>query len=89
MQIRESLNGTLDFKLNGGHCIANCGVGEDWITVYFIETEKDYRNQDECQRLLEKLKSVAKKQNKDFVIWYPMDEKIAYIANKLNIKVYK
>lgn len=87
MQIRESLGGTLDFKLDDGHCIANCGVGKDWITVYLIETEKEYHNQGECQRLLMRLKKIAEEQNKRFAIWQPMNSAMVHIANKLSIKI--
>lgn len=41
---KESIFGTYDFKLDDGHCVANVGIGVDWLTVYLIETEEGHRN---------------------------------------------
>ena len=30
---KESIFGTYDFKLDDGHCVANVGIGEEWLTV--------------------------------------------------------
>ena len=80
---------TYDFKLEDGHCVANCAFDKGWFTVYLIETEKGFENKGECQRLLEALKQYAKDNNQTFGLWMPMNEKIQHIADKLNIKVYK
>ena len=89
LMYRNSFADTYDIKLKNGHCIANCGVGEKWLTVYIIETENGFENQGECQKLLEKLREYCSANNKNLLLWCPLNEKINHICNKLNIKCVK
>ena len=89
IMVRNAFADTYDFKLEDGHCVANCAFDKGWFTVYLIETEKGFENKGECQRLLEALKQYAKDNNQTFGLWCPMNDTIQHITDKLNIKVYK
>lgn len=89
LMYRKAFADTYDFKLEDGHCVANCAFDKEWFTVYLIETEKGFENKCECQRLLKALMERAKEENQEFALWCPMNEKIQHIVDKLNIKVYK
>lgn len=87
--VRESFNGTFDVKLTDGHCFANCGIGKDWFTVYIVETDHDYRNKGECQKLLEALIEYTTYKGLKFGIFCPMNDTIRHIADKLKIDIYE
>ena len=80
------------FTLEGGHCHAVIAVGVEagkrWATVYLIETQKEYRNRGECQKLLIALKKLFEKLNANFAVWCPMNDTMEYICKKLSIKTY-
>ena len=40
LMYRNAFADTYDFKLEDGHCVANCAFDKGWFTVYLIETEK-------------------------------------------------
>lgn len=86
---RDSFNGTIDIKLEDGHCFANCGHGEDWLTVYIIETDPDYRNKGECQKLLKALVEFSTRKQLKFGIYCPMNDAIRHIVDKLQISIYE
>lgn len=86
---RNAFADTYDFKLEDGHCVANCAFDKGWFTVYLIETEKEFENKGECQRLLEALKQYAKNNKQTFGLFCPMNSKMQHIVDKLKIKVYK
>ena len=87
--VRDSFQGTIDVKLRDGHCFANCGHGKDWLTVYIIETDYEYENQGECQKLLKELKAFAKLKGLKFGIYCPLNNVIKHIADKLQINIYE
>lgn len=87
LQYKTDLGGTYTFRLEGGHAIANAGVGSDWLTVYLIETEPSYRNQGEATRLLEELKRRCEKTGRNMALWYPMNPIVEHICDKLNIPI--
>lgn len=89
LMYRNVFADTYDFKLEDGHCVANCAFDKGWFTVYLIETEKGFENKGECQRLLKALMERAKEEKQEFALWCPMNAQIQHIADKLNIKVYK
>lgn len=86
---RNGFNGTFDVKLSDGHCYANCASGKDWFTVYIIETDPEYRNRGECQKLLETLIEYTEFNGLKFGIYCPMNDTIRHIADKLKIEVYE
>lgn len=73
-------------------CRAIVAKGTDkdgrWMTVYQIETDPEYRNKGECQRLLRDLKEGCDKNGVRFGLWCPMNDVIKHITEKLKIKVY-
>ena len=83
---RESIHGTQDFKLLNGHCVANCGVGSNWMTVYLIETESRFRGEKEAQRLLQALKIWSENTSRSFQVWSP-NKIVKHICEKLDINV--
>lgn len=84
---RKSLAGSYDVKLDDGHCIANIGVGKDWLTVYLIETEVGHRGTGEATRLLLALQDVCNKKDGVLRVWCPMNAVISQICAKLNIEI--
>lgn len=86
LQYRESLGGTYDLRLEGGHCAANAGIGDDWLTIYAIETEQEYRRQGEATRLLNEIKERCAKTGRTLRVWYPMNSKMEDLCKKLKIE---
>lgn len=86
LQYRESLGGSYDLRLEGGHCVANAGIGGDWLTVYVIETEPEYRRQGEATRLLEELKKRCDNTGRHLRIWQPMNIWMENLCKKLKIE---
>lgn len=89
-----SVSGETDmyiFRLENGHCVAVVALGIDakgkWATVYEIVTEPQYRNQGECQRLLQEIKRHFANDVR-FGLWCPMNDAITHICKKLNITTY-
>ena len=83
---RKSMGGTWDLKLDDGFCIANCGIGKDWCTIYLIETHPEHRNCGEAERLIKYLQKQCKDTNKKLRLWCPMNETIEHICKKLNLE---
>lgn len=83
------VEGTYNFRLENGMCFVNAGVGEDWVTIYLIETHPKYRNRGEAQKLLESLKLECDTKGKVLRLFAPMNPIIEHICNKLNIEVIK
>lgn len=86
LQYRESLGGTYDLRLEGGHCVANAGIGDDWLTIYIIETEQEYRRQGEAKRLINEIKERCANTGRTLRIWHPMDFKMENLCKKLKIE---
>lgn len=84
---RKSFGGTYDFKLEGGHAFANVAIGDDWATVYLVETEPEYRNKGEATKLLAALKEKMEEKGKTFRLWAPMNDTITGICKKLDIEM--
>ena len=84
---RNSAFGTYDFKLDNGHCVANVGIGKDWLTVYLIETEEGFRNRGEARKLLEELKNVCGKKGKVMYLWCPMNKAVKHLCESIGIKI--
>lgn len=87
LQYRTDLGGTYTFRLEGGHAIANAGVGPDWLTVYLIETDPKYLNQGEATRLLEELKRRCENTGRSMAMWYPMNPIAKHLCEKLGLKI--
>lgn len=83
------MENTFNFKLEGGHCLANCAMGDDWFTVYLVETLPNHRNKGECTRLLKALKDKAEEKGQEFRLFCPMNPIIEHICEKLNIEMIK
>ena len=79
--------GTYDIMLDGGHCVANCGKGKDWLTIYLVETDPQYRNQGEATRLLTRIKQVCESNNLELRLWCPMNKTIEHICEKIGIEM--
>lgn len=86
LQYRESLGGTYDLRLEGGHCVANAGIGDDWLTIYIIETEQKYRRQGEATRLIKEIKKRCANTGRTLRVWHPMDFKMENLCKKLKIE---
>lgn len=86
---RKSLGGSYDFRLDDGFCVANCGIGKDWCTVYLLETHPEHRGKGEAQKLLKFLQEKCKQTNRKFRVWYPMNDKVEHICSKLGIEVIR
>ena len=86
IEYRDSIFGTVDIRLKGGHCEANCAVGADYLTVLLIHTEPKYQNQGEAQRLLLELKKRADEQGQTFRVWAPLTYTMIHICQKLKIE---
>lgn len=84
---REAFSETYDIKLDDGFCVANCGIGKDWLTVYLIETHPEHRGKGEAQRLLRKLKTRCEQTGRILRVWCPMNDVIKHICTKLNIEI--
>ena len=82
---RESFAGSYDVRLVDGHCVANAGIGKDWLTIYVIETEPEYRRQGEATRLLTAIKERCAKTDRELTLWCPMGEEIIRLCKKLDI----
>lgn len=80
---------TYIFKLEDGHCFANCAFGDDWFTVYLVETLHSQRNKGECTRLLKALKDKAEEKGQQFRLFCPLNPTIEHICKKLNIEMIK
>lgn len=86
LQYRESLGGSYDVRLEGGHCVANIGLGTDWCTIYLIETELEYRRQGEATRLINELTKRCANTGRTLRVWHPMDFKMEDLCKKLKIE---
>lgn len=83
------MEGCYNFKLEGGNCLANAGVGEDWFTVYLIETNPAHRNKGEAQELLKAIKAKCEEKGKKLRLFCPMNPIIEHICEKLDIEIIK
>lgn len=86
---QDLISNGLNVKLDDGHCIANVGIGDGWMTIYFIETEAKYRNKGEATRLILALRERAHTFDREFRVWCPMNEIIEHICEKYSIEVIK
>lgn len=86
LQYRKSIAGTYDFRLEGGHCVANCAVGKDWLTIYTIATDPGFRGRGECQRLIEELKKRCKNTGRKLQCWCPLSDVMRHILEKTDVE---
>ena len=86
IEYRESLFGSIDIRLKGGHCEANCAVGADYLTVLLVRTDLEYQNQGEAQKLLSALKDYAQEHGQAFRVWAPLTPPMIHICQKLKIE---
>lgn len=86
LQYRESMGGSYDLRLADGHCVANAGIGKDWLTIYVIETEPEYRRQGEATRLLNEIKERCANTGRTLRVWHPMNPKMEDLCKKLKIE---
>ena len=84
--IKRSFEGTYNLRFDDGHCTVNAGIGKDWITVYLVITEPEYRGQGEATRLLKEIKDISAKNGRTMRLWCPLDDAIVHICKKLNIE---
>ena len=85
-EYRDSIFGTKDIRLKGGHRTANCAIGKDYLTVCLIETPPKFRNRGEAQRLLQGLRKLAEEQGQTFRVWAPITNTMLHICTKLKIE---
>lgn len=83
---QPSIFGTIDFRLPDGHCLANAGVGADWLTVYLLKTDDGYEGKGEASRIMAELKRYCDKTGKTMRVWCPMDKRVDHICKKLGIE---
>ncbi|MBR6166427.1 hypothetical protein IKQ65_02225 [Candidatus Saccharibacteria bacterium] len=86
IEYRDSIFGTVDIRLKGGHCEANCAVGKDYFTVLLIHTHEQYQGKGEAQRLLLELRKRAEENGQTFRVWAPLTHTMIHICQKLDIK---
>ena len=85
---RKSLNGTYDFKLDDGWCVANCGLSADACIIYLIMTEPSHQGKGEAQRLLMALKDRCIVTHRDLIVRSP-NEPMKHICDKLDILIFE
>lgn len=86
LQQKQSIFGTIDFRLSDGHCLANAGVGKDWLTVYLLQTDDGHENQGEAGKLMAALKEYCDRTKRTMRVWCPMNKKVAHICEKLGLE---
>lgn len=83
------MEGAYNFKLEGGHCLVNAGVGDDWFTIYLIETSPLHRGKGEAQALLKAIKEKCEEKGQELRLFCPMNPIIEHICEKLGIEMIK
>ena len=86
LQQKQSIFGTIDFRLSDGHCIADAGVGKDWLTVYLLKTDDGHENQGEASKLMTALKEYCDSTKRTMRVWCPMSKKVVHICEKLGLE---
>ena len=71
---------------NGG-CVANFGVGNDWATLYDIESRNESKG--EATALLKEAKEYYERLNKKFGGSIALNERMSKIYQRLQIQEYK
>lgn len=87
IEYRQSVFGSVDVRLKDGHCVANCAIGHDYVTVLLIHTDEKHQNQGEAQKLLCELKCRAESAGKTFRVWAPLTHTMMHICQKLKIEI--
>lgn len=83
---KHSIFGTIDFRLSDGHCVANAGVGKDWLTVYLLKTDEGCEGKGEASKIMAALKKYCDSTKKTMRVWCPMSKKVVHICEKLGIE---
>lgn len=86
LQQKQSIFGTIDFRLSDGHCLANAGVGKDWLTVYLLKTDDGHENQGEASKIMTALKEYCDRTKRTMRVWCPMSKKVTHICKKLGLE---
>ncbi len=68
-------------------CIAHFGVGDDWATLYDIQSKEEGKGH--ATELLREAKSYYEKQGKRFGGDVALNERMRKIYQRLNIKEYR
>ena len=68
-------------------CIAHCGVGEDWATIYDIESKE--KGKGHASELIIKMKQYYEAQNKKFGGTVALNPTMSHIYKKLGILEFK
>ena len=68
-------------------CVANFGIGEEWATLYDIKSEEQGKGH--ATELLIEAKKYYEGQKKDFGGSVALNDRMAKIYQRLNIKEYK
>lgn len=87
LQQKKSIFETTDFRLSDGHCVANAGVGKDWLTVYLLKTDDGHENQGEASKIMTALKEYCDRTKRTMRVWCPMSKKVAHICEKLGLEI--
>jgi len=67
--------------------MVNGAIGDDWFTVYLIQTDQGHEGKGEASRLMTELKRRCDKNGRVMRVWCPMSEKIVHICEKLGIEM--
>lgn len=67
-------------------CLAHVGVGEDWATIYLIESQEEGRGH--ATKLLLDMKSHYEHQHKKFCSSVALNERMASLLRKCEIREY-
>ena len=68
-------------------CTAQIGVGDDWATIYLIESKE--KNKGHAEELLKYLKMIYKDRGKTFGSSVALSGPMRHLLKKLNIKEYQ
>lgn len=77
------------FYMYKDHCVACLGKGEDWLTLYQIETDVDYRKQGKATALLEEVKFQADAHGLKFGSTVALNDEMKRLLKKLEIEEYE
>lgn len=71
------------------HCVACVGKGKDWLTLYQIETDFDYRKQGKATALLKEVKFQADAHGLKFGSTVALNDEMKRLLKKLEIEEYE
>ena len=81
---------SLGMKLDGWKyesCIANVGTGEDFATIFYIESEE--KNKCHATILIKIMSKIYTDEGKSFATSIALSDPMKHLVKKLNLKEYK